>query len=419
MPRMTTPTLSTSIVASIAAFVTGSCLAADLHLLGPVPYSYAESISGDGSVVAGTDMQGQWVWTLDSWVVRIEGTLPVGNGVGGRPRITEDGLRVMCAKLEGTDPRAEAVIYDRTTGEFDTSVGNLGYNCDISRMSGWDMTPSGSHVAGLANVGFCSALGFVWDAATDTIKQLPATYFYKPTRANGISHDGAFVCGWNDDYTGFRQGCVWKLDANGNYVPKLLNTGVATSKLREAECVSGNGVWAYGQGSPNTGGAPYRWSYATGYQPIVPLPPGNPQDGFVTHANYDGSMILTYMGGVTYLWIEGRGYVSLHDWATEKGYALTTDWVFRGFSMTEDGLTVVGDALRLADGVPSPFVLDLRPSAPACPADLDGDGMIGAPDLSLLLAAWGSFGSDADLDGDDQVGAADLSLMLAAWGKCQ
>jgi hypothetical protein len=36
--------------------------------------------------------------------------------------------------------------------------------------------------------------------------------------------------------------------------------------------------------------------------------------------------------------------------------------------------------------------------------------------LSLLLASWGTTGSDADLDGDGIVGAADLSLLLASWG---
>jgi len=57
-------------------------------------------------------------------------------------------------------------------------------------------------------------------------------------------------------------------------------------------------------------------------------------------------------------------------------------------------------------------------------ADVDGDGAVGAADLSLLLANWGDvdpglpfdpFAPDADLDGDGAVGAADLSLLLAGW----
>ena len=55
-----------------------------------------------------------------------------------------------------------------------------------------------------------------------------------------------------------------------------------------------------------------------------------------------------------------------------------------------------------------------------CAADLDGDGEVGASDLSRMLDDWGDApkGSNADLDGDGAVGAPDLSLLLAAWGVC-
>ncbi|MDZ4754776.1 MAG: S8 family serine peptidase [Phycisphaerae bacterium] len=55
------------------------------------------------------------------------------------------------------------------------------------------------------------------------------------------------------------------------------------------------------------------------------------------------------------------------------------------------------------------------------PADLDGDGSVGAADLALLLGAWGlCSGCDgecaADLDNDCIVGAADLAILLGSWG---
>lgn len=58
--------------------------------------------------------------------------------------------------------------------------------------------------------------------------------------------------------------------------------------------------------------------------------------------------------------------------------------------------------------------------AAPCPADLDGNGTVGAADLSLVLLAWGSLGigNPADLDGDGAVGASDLSRVLEAWGSC-
>ncbi|MEE8155689.1 MAG: hypothetical protein V3T53_12115, partial [Phycisphaerales bacterium] len=54
-----------------------------------------------------------------------------------------------------------------------------------------------------------------------------------------------------------------------------------------------------------------------------------------------------------------------------------------------------------------------------CPADLDGDGSVGAADLLDLLFNWGPCpGCAADFDGNDTVGASDLLALLANWGPC-
>ena len=50
------------------------------------------------------------------------------------------------------------------------------------------------------------------------------------------------------------------------------------------------------------------------------------------------------------------------------------------------------------------------------PADVNGDGVVNAADLSLVLGAWGAAGGAADINDDGTVDAADLSLILAAWG---
>ena len=84
--------------------------------------------------------------------------------------------------------------------------------------------------------------------------------------------------------------------------------------------------------------------------------------------------------------------------------------------MSEDAQTIVGTAFG-PNGT-SPFVLDLRASAQPCPADLDGNREVGAPDLAVVLSAWDSFGGPADLNGDGAVGAQDLAVLLSAWGAC-
>ena len=52
------------------------------------------------------------------------------------------------------------------------------------------------------------------------------------------------------------------------------------------------------------------------------------------------------------------------------------------------------------------------------PADLDGTGNIGAPDLLLILAEFGCLENCgiADIDGNDQVDVGDALLFLADYG---
>jgi hypothetical protein len=47
--------------------------------------------------------------------------------------------------------------------------------------------------------------------------------------------------------------------------------------------------------------------------------------------------------------------------------------------------------------------------------DLNGDGIVGAPDLATLLNQWGGPGS-GDLDGSGSVDAADIAALLSNWG---
>ena len=49
--------------------------------------------------------------------------------------------------------------------------------------------------------------------------------------------------------------------------------------------------------------------------------------------------------------------------------------------------------------------------------DLNGDGVVNAQDITVLLAAWGSSNAVADLNHDGIVGAPDLTILLASWGS--
>jgi hypothetical protein len=52
---------------------------------------------------------------------------------------------------------------------------------------------------------------------------------------------------------------------------------------------------------------------------------------------------------------------------------------------------------------------------PSNPADIDGDGVVNAADLGVLLAAWGSSLDIADINDDGIVDGNDLGLVLSSW----
>jgi hypothetical protein len=54
---------------------------------------------------------------------------------------------------------------------------------------------------------------------------------------------------------------------------------------------------------------------------------------------------------------------------------------------------------------------------PPCPADLNGNGLVDAPDITALLSNWGGSGA-GDINGDGVVSATDITALLSAWGTC-
>ncbi|MDB4780413.1 dockerin type I domain-containing protein [bacterium] len=73
------------------------------------------------------------------------------------------------------------------------------------------------------------------------------------------------------------------------------------------------------------------------------------------------------------------------------------------------------------DGNGVPDCCDADEACDPCIGDLNGDGVVGPPDLGILLAVWGTDGGDivaADINGDGTVNASDLGPLLGAWGVC-
>jgi hypothetical protein len=53
-----------------------------------------------------------------------------------------------------------------------------------------------------------------------------------------------------------------------------------------------------------------------------------------------------------------------------------------------------------------------------CPTDINGDLVVDAADLGLLLAAWGNGDPLRDFNQSGRVDGADLGLLIGGWGDC-
>jgi len=69
-----------------------------------------------------------------------------------------------------------------------------------------------------------------------------------------------------------------------------------------------------------------------------------------------------------------------------------------------------------------PIFLEDCVQPPDCPADVDGNGVVGGGDLAIILGFWGTVadppGSGYDLNADGIISGADLSIVLGFWGPC-
>jgi hypothetical protein len=71
----------------------------------------------------------------------------------------------------------------------------------------------------------------------------------------------------------------------------------------------------------------------------------------------------------------------------------------------------------------SAFSLDINgnfvPDECECSGDVDGNGVVDVDDIIDVIASWGALGDNpADVNNDDVVGAADLAIVLAGYGSC-
>jgi len=90
-----------------------------------------------------------------------------------------------------------------------------------------------------------------------------------------------------------------------------------------------------------------------------------------------------------------------------------------GDDASVSSLALEGQVLLVRIGSPDGSVgegvmqVECEPLNPPNPADFNGDGVVDAADLGLLIAAWGT--AKADLNGDGTTNSADIGILLVAW----
>lgn len=88
-----------------------------------------------------------------------------------------------------------------------------------------------------------------------------------------------------------------------------------------------------------------------------------------------------------------------------------------GFGSTGSSTDIIADLLAKIRSAVAASPRLWCPQDP-CPADINGDCIVAAADITILLSAWGTGDPSADLNDDGIVNAQDIAILLGAWGPC-
>jgi hypothetical protein len=241
-------------------------------------------------------------------------------------------------------------------------------------------------------------------ACTRAVRRTGSTNVSLPTlgggpsaRAAAINASGWIVgCGILPDRS-TTHACVW----TGSGVPIDLGTlGGTSSWARDLDGQTAVGVAELADGTPHA----VRWTLGPSGTPTATVDLGTAPKARTSAAEVihpDGRI-----GGTSddrAVLFEGGSVIDLNN-----RIPAGSGWVL-------NAVTALGDGGRIAgrgrfQGLPRGFLLEPN----LLLGDLNGDGIVAAIDLGMLLAAWGQAGT-GDLDGSGSVDGADLAILLANW----
>lgn len=227
---------------------------------------------------------------------------------------------------------------------------------DGSLSTGYDVADDGT-VVGLAYNAANDAVAFRWNAATG-ISELPRLTSEGAARANGISRDGQVIIGWNDTDVGYRRAVKW---VDGTISEFLDGKG---SQVGEALGINRDGSVIVGTGAGADGKEAWRWTAATGVQPIGIIGTGSFFDrAYAFSVSDDGNLI----GGASgfgfqrdaVVWTPATGMIKLTDFLTARGIAVPTGWLLNSVTAVSGDGRVIGGWGLDPNGAINSFVIEL------------------------------------------------------------
>jgi probable HAF family extracellular repeat protein len=415
-PRVHTVLPAAMLVSLAAAAANAQSFTPMGDLPGGATSSVAASVSADGTAVSGSSVGAAGPrgarWTLGNGLSVLSGA-PAGLTQSSAYGISGNGSAIVgTMSING----GFSVPYRWTSAGGMVALPATPWPDNSATLS-LCLSYDGGTVAGSTvdlSTGFNGA--YRW-SSTSGFSQVPLLPGTLDGTGYGLSGDGGTVVGYcSVNFSGDRRAFRWTaIDGTQDLgdLPGGSNSSTAFS-------VSHNGRVVVGGSYAASGEQPFRWTAATGMVELgnfaSPVP-----NGQASACSGDGSVVVgqSRLGNdyEAFVWDAAHGMRSVRSVLASQGVFIHSDWKLQyAQDVSYDGTVIVGQGIN-PQGNTEGWIARLRP---ACPGDLNADGVVNTADLTIFL---GNFGKTTipllggDLDGSGGVNTADLTQFLGRFGS--
>ena len=338
--------------AVVTLFATSNVSAESITNLGVLPgasTSFANGVSGDGSVVVGTSGNWAFRWTLSAGMQRLpsygdalgygvsaDGTTAVGYGEA--PNYTWNGYRWSTSSGLATFGNVgRTTVATATSSDGGVTVGQ--YNAGGGAWRGFRFTSSG----GFQDLGYSPS------------------YYY--SAAFGVSGDGSVIVGGYTDNENVTQ--AYRL-SSGTWQGLGRLAGGSTST---AYGVTNDGSVVVGVSDSQIGQRAFRWTATAGMQSLGTIP--GLYNSSATAVSADGNIVVGTCDNGAFVWHASVGMLSLREYLSSRGVDLT-GWAVlsKANSISANGRYIVGDGTF--EGDRRGFIVDIG----VIPTDCNSDNIV-------------------------------------------